>query len=101
MTHRKWPFLHKWLSQLFVDSSKNPALDYFYSWMQRFYTAVLDRVPLQGQALLLVGPTGRGKSLLSNKIISGLVGGFSDASDYLSGQTKFNKDLGKCRLLGD
>ena len=91
----KWPFLHKWLNQLFVDSSKNPALDYFYSWMQRFYTAVLDRVPLQGQALLLVGPTGRGKSLLSNKIISGLVGGFSDASDYLSGQTKFNKDLGR------
>ncbi len=91
----KWPFLHQWLNQLFVDSSKNPALDYFYSWMQRFYTAVLDRVPLQGQALLLVGPTGRGKSLLSNKIISGLVGGFSDASDYLSGQTKFNKDLGR------
>jgi hypothetical protein len=91
----KWPFLHQWFNQLFVDSSKNPALDYFYSWMQRFYTAVLDRVPLQGQALLLVGPTGRGKSLLSNKIISGLVGGFSDASDYLSGQTKFNKDLGR------
>jgi hypothetical protein len=91
----KWPFLHQWLNQLFVNSSKNSALDYFYSWMQRFYTAVLDRVPLQGQALLLVGPTGRGKSLLSNKIISGLVGGFSDASDYLSGQTKFNKDLGK------
>ena len=91
----KWPFLHQWLNQLFANSSKNPALDYFYSWLQRFYTAVLDRVPLQGQALLLVGPTGRGKSLLSNKIISGLVGGFSDASDYLSGQTKFNKDLGR------
>jgi hypothetical protein len=91
----KWPFLHQWLNQLFVNSSKNSALDYFYSWLQRFYTAVLDRVPLQGQALLLVGPTGRGKSLLSNKIISGLVGGFSDASDYLSGQTKFNKDLGR------
>jgi hypothetical protein len=33
--------------------------------------------------------------LLSNKVISDLVGGFADASDYLSGQTKFNKDLGK------
>ena len=91
----KWPFLHQWLNQLFVDSSENSALDYFYSWMQRFYTAVLERQQMQGQALLLVGPTGRGKSLLSNKIISGLVGGFSDASDYLSGQTKFNKDLGR------
>jgi len=28
-------------------------------------------------------------------VISGLVGGFSDASDYLSGHTKFNKDLGR------
>jgi hypothetical protein len=91
----KWPFLHQWLNQLFVDSSENSALDYFYSWMQRFYAAVLERQQMQGQALLLVGPTGRGKSLLSNKIISGLVGGFSDASDYLSGQTKFNKDLGR------
>ena len=90
-----WPFLYQWLGQLFVNSSDHSALDYFYSWLQRFYYAVLNRVPLQGQALLLVGPTGRGKSLLSNIVISGLVGGFSDASDYLSGQTKFNKDLGK------
>ena len=91
----KWPFLHEWLGQLFVNSSEHSSLDYLYSWLQRFYSAVLNRVPLQGQALLLVGPTGRGKSLLSNIVISGLVGGFADASDYLSGQTKFNKDLGK------
>ena len=91
----KWPFLHQWLEQLFVNSTEHSSLDYFYSWLQRFYSAVLNKVPLQGQALLLVGPTGRGKSLLSNIVISGLVGGFSDASDYLSGQTKFNKDLGR------
>jgi hypothetical protein len=91
----KWPFIHQWLNQLFVNSSEHAALDYFFSWLKRFHYSVLNKVQLQGQALLLVGPTGRGKSLLSNKIISGLVGGFSDASDYLSGQTKFNKDLGK------
>jgi len=55
----------------------------------------LDREARQGQALILVGPTNKGKSLLSNRVISGLVGGFSDASDYLSGHTKFNKDLGR------
>jgi energy-coupling factor transporter ATP-binding protein EcfA2 len=91
----QWPFLHKWLGQLFVDSGKRPALDYFYSWLQRFYLAVLEREFVQGQALLLVGPTNKGKSLLSNRVISGLVGGYADASDYLSGQTKFNKDLGR------
>lgn len=91
----KWPFLNKWLNQLFVDSGTSPALDYFYSWLKRFYMSVLQREFVQGQALLLVGPTNKGKSLLSNRVISGLVGGYADASDYLSGQTRFNKDLGR------
>lgn len=91
----KWPFIHGWLNQLFVDSGSRPAVEYFYSWMKRFYEATIKKEFVQGQALLLVGPTGRGKSLLSNKVISGLVGGYSDASSYLSGQTTFNKDLGR------
>ena len=61
--------------------------------MKRFYEAVLERKFSQGQALILVGSTNKGKSLLSNRVISALVGGFADASDYLSGQTNFNKDL--------
>lgn len=91
----KWPFLHKWLNQLFVNGEKRPSIEYFYAWLQRFYIATYERRFLQGQALVLVGPTGRGKSLLSNRVIGNLVGGFSDASDYISGQTKFNKDLGR------
>jgi|TARA_R110002051_G_scaffold96671_1_gene166906 hypothetical protein len=91
----KWPFLHTWLGQLFVNSGDYPALEYFYSWLKRFYLAVLDKEFVQGQALLLVGATNKGKSLLSNRVISGLVGGYADASDYLSGQTKFNKALGR------
>jgi len=89
----KWPFLHTWLHQLFVNE-KHQTVEYFFAWMKRFYMSVLDREPFQGQALLLVGPTSRGKSLLSNIVISEMVGGFADASDYLSGQTSFNKDLG-------
>jgi len=92
---KNWPFLHDWLHQLFENSTPQPTSDYFFAWLKRFYTAVLEKQPYQGQALILVGPTGRGKSLLSNRVISGLVGGFSDASDYLSGHTKFNKDLGR------
>jgi hypothetical protein len=90
----KWPFLHNWFNQLFVNGDQ-PALHYFYSWLKRFYESVRDREFVQGQAMLLVGPTNKGKSLLSNRVISGLVGGYADASDYLSGQTKFNKDLGR------
>jgi len=92
---KHWPFLHAWLHQLFEDSTPRPTIEYFFAWMKRFYEAVLDRESRQGHALILVGPTNKGKSLLSNRVISGLVGGFSDASDYLSGHTKFNRDLGR------
>ncbi len=90
-----WPFLHEWLSQLFHNSLTRPTTDYFYSWLARLYKAMLEHKIQQGQALLLVGPTGRGKSLLSNKVISGLVGGFADASDYLTGKSIFNRDLAR------
>ena len=89
-----WPFLDKCLSQLFANG-KIETKFYFYAWMRRFYMAVLDKKFAQGQALLLVGKTNKGKSLLSNRVISALVGGFADASDYLSGQTNFNKDLAR------
>jgi hypothetical protein len=89
-----WPFMHKWLNQLFAYNA-TPTVPYFYAWMQRFYRAVLERKYAQGQALVLVGATNKGKSLLSNRVISALVGGFADASDYLSGQTNFNKDLAR------
>jgi hypothetical protein len=92
----KWPFIHGWLNQMFVNAKGHrPTIEYLFAWLRRFYKAVLDREFSQGQALLFVGPTGKGKSLLSNRVISQMVGGFADASDYLSGQTKFNKDLGR------
>ena len=90
-----WPFIHTWINQLFVNTASRPTVDYLFSWLKRFYSAVLYKEFMQGQAMLLVGPTNKGKSLLSNRVISSLVGGYADASDYLSGQTKFNKDLAR------
>jgi hypothetical protein len=94
-----WPFMNVWLSQMFIPAygitGPRPATDYLFAWIKRFYLAVLNRKFSQGQALLLVGPTNKGKSLLSNKVISAMVGGLADASEYLSGQTKFNKDLAR------
>jgi hypothetical protein len=87
-----WTFVHTWLNQLFAGKQ---TINYFYAWMKRFYEAVHERKFAQGQALILVGSTNKGKSLLSNRVISALVGGFADASDYLSGQTNFNKDLAR------
>ena len=91
----KWPWINKFFDQFFVDSTDVRAKYYFFAWFQRFYAGVINNREDQGQACILVGPAKRGKTLLSNKIISAAVGGYADASDYLSGGTKFNKDLGR------
>lgn len=99
----EWPFLNKFFDQFFVDSKNTRTKYYFFAWLQRFYKAFLNNREDQGQACILVGPAKRGKTLMSNKIIAALVGGFADASDYLSGGTKFNKDLGRaaCWVIDD
>ena len=92
---KNWPFLHSFFDQFFEDSTPIRSKYYFFAWFQRFYLAVLNNQEDQGQACILVGPAKRGKTLLSNKIISAAVGGYADASDYLSGGSKFNKELGR------
>ena len=86
-----------------MDSTNIRTKYYFFAWLQRFYRAFLNNREDQGQACILVGPAKRGKTLISNKVIAALVGGFADASDYLSGGTKFNKDLGRaaCWVIDD
>ena len=89
-----WPWLHDFLHPMFApDDLGEETLSFFLAWFQRLYAAVLGHYLDQGQLLILLGPTGRGKTLLTNKIVGGAVGGFSDASAYLSGATAFNKDL--------
>jgi hypothetical protein len=89
-----WPWLHDFIIPFFEndDDGKN-TLPYFLAWYQRLYRAVLNYRLDQGQLFIILGSTGNGKTLLTNKIIGSSVGGFSDASDYLSGKTSFNKDL--------
>jgi hypothetical protein len=89
-----WPWIHQFITPFFaLDNDGKETLPYFLAWYQRLYLAVLNHRLDQGQLFILLGPTGHGKTLLTNKIIGMSVGGFSDASDYLSGKTNFNRDL--------
>ena len=90
-----WPWIESFLTPMFAcDENGRETLPFFYAWFQRFYSATLSKSFDQGQLLILLGPTGRGKTLLSSRIIGGAVGGCEDASEYLSGKTSFNKALG-------
>lgn len=89
-----WPWLHGFIMPFFhPDANGESTLPYFLAWFQRLYEAVLNHRLDQGQLLILLGESGRGKTLLTNRIVGDAVGGCSDASDYLSGKTTFNKDL--------
>ena len=94
----KWPWLYKFLNQFLARDSSENQLPYLLSWAKRAYEALREGVLSQGQALILVGPAGRGKTLLSGGILAPLFGGCANASDYLSGKTSFNKDLGNFPL---
>lgn len=91
-----WPWLNKFLSGFFDEepvSGSVTQLDLFYAWLKRFYQCAYKYRKDSGQCLILSGPTGRGKTLLSKRIVGGLVGGSEDACSYLTGQEKFNANL--------
>jgi len=88
---KHWPWTYEWLHQLFEPNSDN--IDYFMAWLSRFYKATHAREIKQGQALILVGGTGIGKTLLTNKVMGDLCGGYEDAGKFLLGKTDFNANL--------
>jgi hypothetical protein len=71
------------------------AREIFLAWLQRFYSTALQGSLDKGQALFIAGKTGLGKTLLCKHVIAGALGGGADATDYLMGDKKFNKNLFK------
>ena len=85
-----FPWLADFLSGLFDPDEQ---LDFFLSWLSYAYRHAFAGKPRNGQAIFFAGDVNQGKTLLSNVLIGGLFGGHMDASDYLLGESKFNKEL--------
>lgn len=75
-----FPILAKWFDALFAEPIQ---LDYFMAWLRRFYTTAAARKPEKGLSLIIAGPVGRGKTFLSDKVLSTLMGGHYDGSEHL------------------
>lgn len=92
---RHFPFLHSFFRNLFaspVFSEKDipdhvPLEDIplftFLGWLRRTYVGGHIHNPMSGQALVLAGPVGVGKSFLVEGILANLLGPVSDATSYL------------------
>lgn len=68
-------------------------LPFFLSWLAYGYQQAAKGEPRNGQAVFLAGDVNQGKTLVSNVLIGDLLGGHMDASDYLLGESKYNKEL--------
>ena len=81
-----FPWLAKFFDHLFDPTEQR---DYFFAEMRRFYLDCVTDTPSNGHVIFIAGDTGIGKTLLSTKIVGGLVGGSADASEFLLGREKF------------
>lgn len=92
-----WPWLNSYLGGLIdgaaVCEDGISPYDYFWAWASRAYRACVERQPLSGQAVILAGETGRGKTLFGRGVMGTLCGGWAEAGAYLTGKTAFNKEI--------
>jgi hypothetical protein len=83
-----------WLSH-FLDNFFDPPeqLYYFLAWWKHFYLSGINMKPMPGQNTFLMGTVNIGKTLLNRAIVGRSVGGFMDASEYLTNNGGFNSEL--------
>jgi hypothetical protein len=96
LTQSAW--LHEFFDKIW-DTDEPQQRDYFLAWFQRFYANALAGVPKSGQAIVIAGEPGIGKTFLSWRIVGKALGGFSDGSRFLKGETNFNKEIAEVPLL--
>lgn len=85
-----FPWLAEFLTGFFEPEE---TLDYFLGWLQHFYINGLAQTPRTGHALFIAGDTNMGKTFLSTGIVSRMVGGHMDASNYLLGEGNFTSHV--------
>lgn len=96
----EWQTLRAYLSQLFGaghDSNAEKQMLTFCLWIARAFRSIAEQRVLAGQALILAGPRGNGKTLLQEEIITAMLGGrmVKARGWYLDAQAKFNVELFK------
>lgn len=95
----EWPIIEQLLLGMFChdDIDQRP---YFYGWLKRRLEALYRHERLPGQALVLAGPRGCGKSFTQSQIITPLLGGRSaNPYKWMSSDTGFNGDCGAAEHL--
>jgi len=83
----------KWFIEGLFREEENDQLAFLYGWLKVAYKAIDEGVSRPGQALVIAGEAGCGKSLLQNIITEILGGRSAKPYQYMTGATSFNSDL--------
>jgi hypothetical protein len=87
----KFPFLYRWFWRIWSDPEELQR-DTWLFMLKYAYEQCLSGKPKPGQASFIAGPTGVGKTLYNLRVLGGIFGKTSDASEFLLGKTNFNKE---------
>jgi hypothetical protein len=85
-----FPFIVDWLTKIFVNETQ---LTHFLSWLASAYQGAISGNPHQGQASFFCGGVGIGKTLLGQRLVGPLMGGFADAGEFLMNKDAFGGEL--------
>lgn len=86
----EFPWLSKFLTGFFDPTEQ---LEFFLAWLARFYATSHALDPRSGHNIFIAGDQNTGKTLLSRRIIGGLMNGSVEATDFLMGADKFGSEL--------
>jgi hypothetical protein len=91
---REWgdgfPWIASYVRGLFPDDQQ---FNVFMSWLAWFYNNARVGRPRKGHALFVAGGVGIGKTVLSQLLVGGLMGGSEEATRFMLGETQFNESL--------
>jgi hypothetical protein len=85
-----FPWIASWLGSMFTPKRQ---LVYLLAWLKLFYEGARSGSLNRGHAIFMVGGTNRGKTLMNAFWIPLLMGGGSEAGDYLVAGESFCKEL--------
>lgn len=95
-----FPMIHTLLETMFVeDDGDKKQLNAFLAWLKYYYVNSHAFDPQSGQAIVIAGPAGVGKTFMTQQIIGGLVGGHVDGTKVFVEGARFNDYVTRAPLI--
>jgi hypothetical protein len=101
---RQFPFLYSLIHGLFVEKPEDvddpeEQIMHFLAWLAYAYKGAVDLSLQPGQALVLAGKVGKGKTFLCREVIGRMFGGWTDATPHLLNDNKWTDHLAKHAIM--